>query len=102
MGEALRPGHRVQVKEQHDETLILLGMRTTPGFIDWISEKDASAVVYLDSGQAVPYPLIQLKREVAECELCHEDHPLMRCCDGHEKKLCDPCYRRSHFVGPPS
>lgn len=95
--EALRPGHRVQVKEQYDETLQLMGLRTTPGYIDWIS-KGTEAVVYLDSGQSVPYPLTELDREVAECELCRESKPLMRCCDGHDKKLCDPCYGRSHFV----
>ena len=63
-----KKGDRVQVKPQHDETLLLLGARTPPGTVDYVYD-DGQVVVALDDehgnearGQAVPYPSSELDR----------------------------------------
>lgn len=57
----LAVGDRVQVRPAHDETLRLLGMRTSPGTVSAIYDSSC-VVVDLDDGQGVPYPPHELER----------------------------------------
>lgn len=59
-------GDRVQVKPEHDETLMFLGVRTRPGTVEHVYD-DGLVIVNLDDehgveagGQAVPYPPSEL------------------------------------------
>lgn len=55
-------GDRVQVRQSHDETWLLMMARTPPGTVDYVYD-DGTVIVHLDdehgaeaAGQAVPYP----------------------------------------------
>ena len=54
---SFRPGDRVQVRQELDDALTTLGVRTPPGVVDGVfdGEKQPSLVVILDDGKAVPY-----------------------------------------------
>lgn len=63
----MKPGDRVQVKREHDETLMLLGVRTRPGTVIHVYNDQQTAIVGLDDedgneagGQSVPYPFSEL------------------------------------------
>ena len=63
-----QPGDRVQVRPEHDETLLLLNVRTRPGTVKHVYG-DGTTVVTLDdehgneaAGQGVPYPEAELSR----------------------------------------
>lgn len=62
------PGDRVQVRPEHDETLMFLGVRTRPGTVEHVHDHGV-VIVNLDAedgteagGQAVPYPEAELAR----------------------------------------
>lgn len=62
MRTVFNEGDRVQVRPERDETLLLLGVRTRPGTVTYVTE-DGHVIVALDDehgneggGQSVPYP----------------------------------------------
>lgn len=86
-------GDRVQVHPAHDETLRLMGQRTSAGTITALYDDsdDPTAVVELDDGQGVPYPLSELAilqpRAGDQCSARGCEHPRGR----HGAEGCQDC-----------